>query len=167
MGEDLGATGPMDPHILLLAWKMRSKKFFEWVDNEWMVLWANEKAQSWEDVKKAVNRWIQDIKTNDDNFFSFYGFCFDYLKSEKGARATVLDKEDALMTWEMLGMRQRFRFYDQWEVYWRANEMKGVTKDVWMMLLKFIKDVGSNVDNYRDDDAWPLVFDDFVDYLRK
>jgi hypothetical protein len=43
MGEDLGATGPMDPHLLLLAWKMRSKKFFEFIDAEWFVLWANEK----------------------------------------------------------------------------------------------------------------------------
>lgn len=46
MGEDLGVAGPMDPHLLLLAWKMRSKKFFEFIDSEWFVLWANEKVCS-------------------------------------------------------------------------------------------------------------------------
>jgi len=166
LGSDLGATNPMDPHLLLLAWKMRSKKFFEFIDNEWFVLWANEKASSMDDIRRCVNKWIQDIKNDEDNFTSFYAFCFDYLKSEKGARATVLDKEDALMTWELLGMRERFTFYDKWALYWKEGEMKGVTRDTWMMLLKFIKDVGSSVTNYHEEDAWPCVFDDFVqDYL--
>jgi len=167
LGEDLGAKGAMDPHLLLLAWKMRSKKFFEFIDNEWFVLWANEKATTFDDIRKAVLKWIQDIKSNEDNFTSFYGFCFDYLKLEKGARATVLDKEDALMAWEMLGMRNRFVFYDKWTTFWKENDMKGVTRDVWMMLLKFIKDVGNNAANYNMDDAWPTVYDDFVcDYLK-
>jgi len=71
------------------------------------------------------------------------------------------------MTWELLGMRNRFVFYDKWTTFWKGNEMKGVTRDVWMMLLKFIKDVGSNPANYNMDDAWPTVYDDFVgDYLK-
>ena len=157
----------MDPHILLLAWKMRAKRFFEFVDNEWFVLWANEKVSSLDEIKRTVHKWIQDIKTNEDNFVSFYAFCFDYLKSEKGARATVLDKEDAMMTWELLGMRDRFAFYDKWTIYWKENDGKGVTRDVWMMLLKFIKDIGNNPGNYSLDDAWPTVYDDFVcDYLK-
>jgi len=166
LGTELGATNPMDPHLLLLAWKMRSKRFFEFIDNEFFVLWANEKVTTLDDIKKGVNKWIQDIKTNEDNFVSFYAFCFDYLKSEKGARATVLDKEDALMTWELLGMRERFHFYEQWTTYWKENDLKGVTRDTWMMLLKFIKDIGKSVANYREEDAWPTVYDDFVqDYL--
>lgn len=43
LATELGSKSPMDPHLLLLAWKLRSKKFCEFLDNEWMVLWANEK----------------------------------------------------------------------------------------------------------------------------
>jgi hypothetical protein len=78
-----------------------------------------------------------------------------------------LDKEDALMTWELLGMRQRFAYYDKWTSFWRDSDMKGVTRDTWMMLLKFIKDVGNNIANYSEDDAWPTTFDDFADYTRQ
>lgn len=70
------------------------------------------------------------------------------------------------MTWELLGMRQRFPFYEKWTAFWKESDMKGVTRDTWMMLLKFIKDVGSNIANYNEDDAWPTTFDDFCDYLR-
>jgi len=117
-------------------------------------------------MNTSVNRWIHEIKTYDDNFVSFYGFCFDYIKSEKGTRATVLDKEDALMTWEMLGMRQRFHFYEKWTAFWKENDVKGVTRDTWMMVLKFIRDVGTNINNYNEEDGWPTVFDDFVDDLK-
>lgn len=65
LGNDLGAEGPLDPHVLLLAWKLRSKHFFEFYDHEWMVLWANEQCYTWNDIKSRVQKWINDIKTSD------------------------------------------------------------------------------------------------------
>lgn len=65
LGNDVGATGPLDPHVLLLAWKMRSKRFFEFFDTEWMVLWANEGVSSFDEIKAAIVRWIGEIKTSE------------------------------------------------------------------------------------------------------
>lgn len=65
-------------------------------------------------------------------------------------------------------MKKRFKFFPQWTKFWQENELKGVPRDTWALLLKFIEKVGDNVKNYNDDDCWPLVFDDFVhDYLKK
>jgi len=168
LGTDLGATDPMDPHLLLLAWKMRSKQFFQFYDSEWMVLWANEKVSEFKEMKAAVQKWRNDIKTNEDNYVSFYCFCFDYLRSQEGDSKLSLGKDDALMAWELLGMKERFHFFPQWTKFWRENSLLGVPRDTWICLLKFIEKVGKDVNNYNEDDCWPTVFDDFVyDYLKK
>lgn len=62
LGNDVGCVGPLDPHVLLLAWKMRSKRFFEFFDTEWMVLWANEGVSSFDEIKATISRWITDIE---------------------------------------------------------------------------------------------------------
>jgi len=168
LGNDLGAKDPMDPHLLLLAWKMRSKAFFSFQDHEWMVLWANENVTSFNEMKSAVERWRKDISTNDDNFVSFYMFVFDYLRAQDGETKSSLPKDDAIMAWKMLGMDKKFHFWAQWAKFWAENKLLGVPRDTWIILLKFIDRVGSDVKNYSEDDCWPLVFDDFVeDYLRK
>jgi len=105
--DDVGATSPMDPHLLLLAWKLRSKKFCEFMDNEWMVLWANEQAFTIEEIKSTVARWRKEVETNDSSFRSFYNFVFDYLKSEKGTMCTALEKEDAIFAWTLLGFEKK------------------------------------------------------------
>jgi hypothetical protein len=65
LGGDVGASDPLDPHLLLLAWKMRSKRFFEFYDTEWMVLWANEQINSFDEIKESIQRWIKEIGSND------------------------------------------------------------------------------------------------------
>jgi len=167
LGEDLGASGPLDPHLLLLAWKLRSKHFFEIFDHEWMVLCANEGQFTFADIKGAVEQWISDITNSEDNFKSFYGFCFDYMLREEGDRATVLGKSDAQMLWDLLGMSRRFKFYKEWLKFWEQSDRKGVTKDTWMMLLTFIQEIGGNIDKYNEDDCWNTCFDDFADYLKE
>lgn len=86
---------------------------------------------------------------------------------EKGERATVLEKQDARMLWDMLGMEKKFAFYKEWLGFWDEGSKKGVTKDTWMMLLTFIHEIGSNINAYDEDDCWNSVFDDFVEYLKE
>lgn len=88
------------------------------------------------------------------------------MKLEKGDRATVLEKQDAHMLWDLLGIDKKFKFYPQWLKFWDQTSAKGITKDEWMMLLRFIKKIGTDINNYSEDDCWPLCYDEFVDYLK-
>lgn len=89
------------------------------------------------------------------------------MKMEKGDRATVLEKDDAKMLWEMLGINNKFPFYKRWISFWDEGGRKGVTKDTWMMLLTFIHEIGGNIKAYNEDDCWNSCFDDFVEYLKE
>lgn len=119
-------------------------------------------------MKAAVERWKKDISNNEDNYQSFYAFVFDYLRAQEGDNKSSLGKDDAIMAWELLGMKKRFHFYPQWCKFWQENDRLGVPRDTWILLLKFIDKIGKDVKNYNEDDCWPIVFDDFVqDYLKK
>jgi hypothetical protein len=114
LATELGSKSPMDPHLLLLAWKLRSKKFCEFLDNEWMVLWANEKASTLDDIKASVNRWVKELEKNDPNLNkSFYIFVFDYMRREKGEKCTALEKDDAIYCWTLLGFNKKFKFFSR------------------------------------------------------
>jgi len=163
---DLGATSLTDPHFLLLAWRLRPKEFLAFTSGEWLLLWSNERITSFEEMKAAVNRWNKEVKADENVFMSFYSFVFDYMRLEKGERNTVLEKNDAKMAWDVLDIKSRFKYYDEWIRFWQENDLKGINKDTWMMLLVFIKKLGNNVKNYDTNDCWPTCFDDFVyDYL--
>lgn len=88
------------------------------------------------------------------------------MKLEKGDRATVLEKQDAQMLWELLGINKKFKLYPQWLKFWEQTDSKGITKDEWMMLLRFIEKVGGDINNYDENDCWPLCFDEFADFVR-
>jgi len=166
LGVDIGAVGDLDPQILILAWRLRSKTFFEFYDKEWAVLFANEMAFTFDDMKKAIAKWTKEIQTDQTCFKSFYIFVFNYLKGEE--RATVLSKRDAVYGWQLLGMDKKFHFWKQWEKFWDENDLKGVNLDTWCMLPRFVDHIGNDVSKFSEDDAWPLIFEEFVaNYLKK
>jgi hypothetical protein len=49
------------------------------------------------------------------------------------------------------------------------EDYKGIMKDTWQMLWKFFKRARDAPDIekwYSESDAWPLMLDDFVDWLK-
>ena len=42
--------------------------------------------------------------------------------------------------------------------------MRGISRDTWNMFLNFSETVGNDLSVYDEDEAWPSLFDDFVEY---
>eukprot|EP01125_Pyxidicula_operculata_P021783 TRINITY_DN8635_c0_g1_i1.p1 TRINITY_DN8635_c0_g1~~TRINITY_DN8635_c0_g1_i1.p1 ORF type:complete len:397 (+),score=80.67 TRINITY_DN8635_c0_g1_i1:15-1205(+) len=159
LAEDLGSSGPMDPLIIILAWKFRSATAWEFDKEEWLSTWCLAGAYTLEDMKNTVQKWRSELDKEKDVFANFYSFVFDYLKQEK---ATAIEKNEALLAWKMLGIDKKWGLFDKWETWWKENNHKGVAKDIWVMLIRFIEKLGSNIDNYDESDCWPTAIDDFV-----
>eukprot|EP00747_Dinoflagellata_sp_TGD_P170140 gnl/TRDRNA2_/TRDRNA2_200946_c0_seq1.p2 gnl/TRDRNA2_/TRDRNA2_200946_c0~~gnl/TRDRNA2_/TRDRNA2_200946_c0_seq1.p2 ORF type:complete len:309 (+),score=67.83 gnl/TRDRNA2_/TRDRNA2_200946_c0_seq1:297-1223(+) len=77
----------------------------------------------------------------------------------------VLPLEEAEQYWALLlhdwPLRELF-------CTWAARHMKGkaINRDLWLMVLKFAQEVPPDLSNYDDNPAWPVVFDEFVEYCR-
>lgn len=151
-----------DPHLFLLAWKMRSRVFCEIYEDEWNALWALERAFTIEDMKEVVKSWIAEIKDLEGFCFgSFYHYTFDYLLLEKGSNATALTKEDSINAWNVLNIGKKWALYPKWIKFWSTNSLKGVTRDTWKMLPKLIEKIGDDPSKYNEDDFWPVPFSTF------
>lgn len=78
----------------------------------------------------------------------------------------VLPLEEAEQYWALLlrdwALREHF-------CSWASRHMKakGINRDLWIMMLKLATEVPADLSTYDDDPAWPVVFDEFVEYYRE
>mmetsp|Transcript_46937 Transcript_46937/g.149874 ORF Transcript_46937/g.149874 Transcript_46937/m.149874 type:complete len:307 (-) Transcript_46937:172-1092(-) len=81
------------------------------------------------------------------------------------APSKVLPLEEAQQYWALLlhdwALREDF-------CSWAALHMKGksINRDLWMMVLKLATEVPADLSTYDENPAWPVVFDEFVEYYR-
>lgn len=81
------------------------------------------------------------------------------------APSKVLPLDEAEQYWALLlrewPLREEF-------CEWASRQMKGkaINRDLWMMVLKFATEVPKDLSTYDDNPAWPVLFDEFVEYLR-
>lgn len=77
----------------------------------------------------------------------------------------VLPLDEAQQYWALLlpDWPLREEFCD-----WASKHMRGkaITRDLWMMVLKLATEVPADLSTYDDNPAWPVVFDEFVEYFR-
>jgi len=77
----------------------------------------------------------------------------------------VLPLEDASAYWALLlpnwPLREPF-------CEWASQHMKGkvINRDLWSMVLKLAVEVPADLSGYDDNPAWPVVFDEFVEFYR-
>lgn len=55
---------------------------------------------------------------------------------------------------------------DQWLNFLTENPsgVKGISRDTWNMFLNFTQVIGPDLSNYSEDEAWPSLFDTFVEW---
>eukprot|EP01121_Diplochlamys_sp_Union-15-3_P000735 TRINITY_DN10611_c0_g2_i11.p1 TRINITY_DN10611_c0_g2~~TRINITY_DN10611_c0_g2_i11.p1 ORF type:complete len:254 (+),score=53.31 TRINITY_DN10611_c0_g2_i11:535-1296(+) len=162
LGQDIGSKGDDDPVLLILAWKLRAEVVWEFSRDEFVTGFAIQGVYSMSDLKKKVVEWKNDIKNDKDQFRSFYNFIFEYLKDPK---ATALEKEEALMAWGMLNLTSIWKLWPKWEEFLKKSPTKSVPRDTWQMLLTFIDQIGENVSSYDPMDCWPIIIDEFCEYV--
>jgi len=77
----------------------------------------------------------------------------------------VLPLEEAEQYWALLlrdwALREHF-------CSWAHRHMKGkaINRDLWTMMLKLATEVPADLSTYDENPAWPVVFDEFVEYYR-
>lgn len=47
------------------------------------------------------------------------------------------------------------------------SKYKVINKDQWSNILEFSRTISQNLDNYDVDGAWPVMLDEFVEWMRQ
>lgn len=148
-------------HALIFSWRLgvavQGQITREEFSNGLMALGCD----SVDKLKTRVSQLDNDIR-QPAKFKEFYGYTFTFAKD---AGAKNLGIEDALRTWKIV-LAGRFPLLDEWCTFVAQHNRRSITRDTWNLLLDFALTINSDLANYDDEGAWPILIDEFVDWLR-
>ncbi|XP_047073116.1 DCN1-like protein 4 isoform X1 [Lolium rigidum] len=154
-----------DVRILMLAWKMGCEKQGYFTLDEWRTGMKALRADSISKLKKAFPELTQEV-TRPTNFQDFYQFAFRYCLTEDKKKCIEIPVACELLNL-VLGLQFRPQVEKLINYLKYQNEYKVINMDQWMGFLRFCNEINfPSLDNYDEDQAWPLILDNFVEWLR-
>ncbi|THG10938.1 hypothetical protein TEA_016497 [Camellia sinensis var. sinensis] len=154
--SDLGVDHT-DVRILMLAWKMNAQKQGYFTQDEWQRGLKALTVDTVNKLKNALSELENEVRMP-QNFADFYSFAFQYCLTE--------DKQkwiDVECICELLDIVMGSQFPSQIQ-----NDYKVINMDQWTSFLRFCSQLSfPYLKNYDTTEAWPLILDDFVEWMRE
>lgn len=158
--KDLGVD-PNDIIIIVISFHCECKVFSEITLEEWRHGAAELQFDTIEKLKSKLEKLRAEL-WDERIFKNFYLWVFKYAK-EGNARS--LDAQSAVELWKLI-LEDRFKYLKEWcEFVTEVKKAKTISKDTWNQLLEFKKQVQNGIENYDENGAMPVIFDDFVDHV--
>lgn len=157
---DLGVE-PTEFIVLVLAWKFEASQMCRFTREEFMN--GCQKLQS-HDAKSLKERFpsLSAEAKNERSFKDLYNFTFSFgLDHNTGQRSLPVDM--AVPLWDLVFSQKRPEVLNRWFEFLKANEVRGISRDTWNMFLPFVETILPDMSNYDESEAWPSLFDDFVE----
>ncbi|XP_055609277.1 DCN1-like protein 3 isoform X2 [Uranotaenia lowii] len=157
---DLGYK-PDDFAILVLAWRLDASQMCQFTRSEFIQGLQQMNAASIEDIKLRLRQNVEKLKAADsEDFKQLYRFTFRF-GLEPGHRILSLDM--AISLWRLVFTVHTPDILPRWLNFLEQHQnIRGVPKDTWNMFLNFVETC--DITQYDDTEAWPSLFDDFVEY---
>lgn len=156
-------VSPQDIIMLVLLWKFgcKNEQQYQIFRDQFVAGW---KKLGCENLSQICNKLpsIRAELSNENNYKQFYSFVFDYLK-QPGQRSLAV--EIAVPSLKML-MTDKYPNTEQFCIFLATEYKKSLSKDTWLQFYDFTKSIKPDFSNYEDDGAWPVVLDEFVEYMR-
>ena len=118
-----------------------------------------------------------DVNNRPDLFKDLYRFTFRFgvasvVASERGYHSAekviclkTLPTDMAILLWQLVFCQREPPILQRWIKFLQSHpQVRGIQRDTWNMFLNFCDVVGSDLSTYDDNEAWPSLFDDFVEY---
>ncbi|KAK9060684.1 hypothetical protein SSX86_021390 [Deinandra increscens subsp. villosa] len=155
-----------DVRVLMLAWKMDAKKQGYFTQDEWRMGLKSLHADTIKKLKKQLSELQKEVAKK-ENFEDFYRFSFRYCLTED--KQKNLDIETACVLLSLvLGPDFNLQVDSFIEFLKIQKEYKVINMDQWTNFYRFCQEIEfPDLKNYDDCLAWPIILDNFVDWLRE
>ncbi|XP_071964674.1 DCN1-like protein 3 [Antedon mediterranea] len=153
---------PEDIIMLIIAWKFNASMMCRFTRSEFIAGFKLLKVDTMERLKSKFVELKKEVE-EDSKFKDLYRYTFNFgLESDRGQRS--LPTEIAIPLWRLVFTNRVPPILDRWCNFLQQNDVRGISRDTWQMFLNFTEVIGSDLSNYDDNEAWPSLFDDFVEY---
>ncbi|XP_061425821.1 DCN1-like protein 3 [Lethenteron reissneri] len=155
---------PADFVVLALAWKFQAATMCRFSREEFVGGCRALRADNTKAIQTRFPELMSEVQT-EENFKELYRFTFNFgLDAEEGQRA--LPCEMAIALWRLVFSQDPPHILSRWLEFLSENPagIRGVSRDTWNMFLNLAQTVGSDLSSYSEDEAWPSLFDAFVEW---
>ncbi|XP_041979711.1 DCN1-like protein 5 [Aricia agestis] len=158
--EDLGVD-PENVVMLVIAYKMGAKQMGYFTQEEWLKGLTDLQCDS---VHKLQNKleFLRNILNDPYMFKAIYRYSYDFAR-DKEQRSLEAGVARALLgvllpRWPLRAPLAEFLA--------GARRYRVVNRDQWCNILEFSRTVDAALAAYDPDGAWPVMLDEFVEWLR-
>ncbi|XP_024972568.1 DCN1-like protein 4 [Cynara cardunculus var. scolymus] len=154
-----------DVRILMLAWKMQAEKQGYFTLEEWRKGLKALRADTIIKLKKALPELEKEVR-RPSNYVEFYSYAFRYCLTEEKQKSIDIESICELLEL-VLGLQFRPQV-DLFVQYLRTQiDYKVINMDQWMGFYRFCQEISfPDFSNYDAELAWPLILDNFVEWVR-
>jgi len=148
--------------VLVLAWHMKAQTMGVFTRQEFKTGLTDLNADTLEKIREQFKTMEREL-TDPVKFKEVYKFAFTFAK-EKEQKSLNVDMAKELLR---LLMGDRYPHTKNFIEFLGQASFKAINLDQWLNFLEFNKAVAPDLKNYDENGAWPVMFDEFVDYVRK
>jgi len=146
--------------VLVLAWRLDAATMCCFTKTEFIQGLQQIGASTIDEIKLRLEQIVNKLATDSELFKHLYRFTFRF-GLEPGHRILSLDM--AIILWRLVFTVHTPDILDRWLSFLEQNPLiRGIPKDTWNMFLNFAE--SCDITQYDADEAWPSLFDDFVEY---
>ncbi|XP_023232206.1 DCN1-like protein 3 [Centruroides vittatus] len=158
--QDLNVK-PEEFKVLLLAWKFGAEQMCRFSRQEFVEGCKAMRVDSIPSIQSKLPELMVEIQ-EPENFKELYRFAFKF-GLEVGQR--ILPSEMAIQLWKLVFSQKEPPILRRWLTFLEKHpNIRGIPRDTWNMFLNFSEAIGDDLSSYDDTEAWPCLFDDFVEY---
>lgn len=163
--QDLSVS-PTEFVVLVLAWKFNASKMCRFTKKEFVQGCKLLKVDSVRGIRQKLDEIEKDVRRNSGEFRELYRFTFGFgLDVDEGQRS--LPTGMAIALWKLVFGENTPDFIDKWYSYLEEKSVRAIQRDTWNMFLHMAENIKGDFSNYDESEAWPSLFDDFVETQRK
>lgn len=157
-------VSPEEFKVLVLAWKFGAETMCRFTRKEFISGCKALHVDSIKGIQSKFPDMLNEVKDSSEKFKDLYRFTFRFgLDNETDQR--ILPSDMACVLWKLVFSQQEPSILKQWLTFLeRHPNIRGIPRDTWNMFLNFTETVGDDLGCYDETEAWPSLFDDFVEY---
>eukprot|EP01132_Coremiostelium_polycephalum_P002694 gene2694-3343_t len=156
---------PEDITILVLAWHLNAKQMGFFTKEEFVGGLSKLGIESLPKLQSYLPQFKKELDDS-NNFREIYRFAFIYAKENETNK--ILDLEGACsMLSLVLGNATKYPHTEKLKEFLLSQKSyKVLNMDQWLSILEFSKVILPDVSNYDENGAWPVILDEFVDWVK-
>jgi len=151
-------------YILILAWKMNALKQGYFTKCEFLKGFESLGCYDMVTLKQQLLKLTETLKNDSPKFSDLYKYSFGFASEVDSKKSLDIEAASSMLELILPDGPHTGSFVS----FLRSQQQyKTINRDQWLCFLEFSKTVQKDLSNYDESEAWPLLIDEFVEYVKE